>query len=122
MSIALIIDDSSTEREILSSCLRTAGFTVFTANSGEEALEKLNSGACQPDLILLDVVLPGQSGFEICRTLKAQDNTARIPVILCSTKGTDMDKFWGKKQGADEYLPKPVDQEQLLLFAKRLTA
>jgi two-component system, chemotaxis family, response regulator PixH len=121
MGTALIVDDSSTERQILSTCLRQAGFTVLTANSGEEALDKLNSGLFQPDLILLDVVLPGQSGFEVCRALKAQDKTAKIPVILCSTKGTDMDKFWGKKQGADEYLPKPVDQEQLLKIAKQLT-
>lgn len=91
MGTALIIDDSSTERQILSTCLRQAGFTVLTANSGEEALEKLNSGVFQPDLIVLDVVLPGQSGFEICRLLKAQDQTAKIPIILCSTKGTDMD-------------------------------
>lgn len=121
MGIALIIDDSSTEREILSSCLRQAGFTVFTANSGEEALEKLGNGTYQPNLIVLDVVLPGKSGFEICRVLKAQTETASIPVILCSTKGTDMDQFWGKKQGADEYLPKPVDQDQLIKFAKQLT-
>lgn len=83
MGTALIIDDSSTERQILSTCLRQAGFTVLTANSGEEALEKLNSGVFQPDLIVLDVVLPGQSGFEICRLLKAQDQTAKIPIILC---------------------------------------
>ncbi|KKJ00634.1 response regulator [Prochlorothrix hollandica] len=121
MGIVLIIDDSSTEREILSGCLRQGGFTVFTANSGEEALEKLGNGTYQPDLIVLDVVLPGQSGFEVCRILKAQTATAPIPVILCSTKGTDMDKFWGKKQGADEYLPKPVDQEQLLKSATHLT-
>lgn len=121
MITVLIIDDSSTERQILSSFLRQAGFTVLTANSGEEALEKLNSEAFQPNLILLDVVLPGLSGFEVCRMLKAQEKTAKIPIIICSTKGTDIDKFWGKKQGADEYLPKPVDQDQLLKVAKQLT-
>lgn len=121
MGTALIIDDSPTEREILTGCLHQAGFTVFTATSGEEGLEKLSSGAYHPDIIILDVVLPGQSGFEICRTLKADDQTKKIPIILCSTKGTDMDRFWGKKQGADEYVSKPVDQEQFIRTVKSLT-
>jgi chemotaxis family two-component system response regulator PixH len=121
MGTALIVDDSVTEREILSNCLQKAGFTVLTAMSGEEALEKLTNGSYKPDVIILDVVLPGQSGFEVCRTLKAEAVTQKIPIVLCSTKGTDMDKFWGKKQGADEYLSKPVDQEELIQTVKKLT-
>ncbi len=109
MGTALIIDDSRTEQEIITQFLKIAGIQVSVAKSGEEALEKLASSL--PDLIILDVVLPGRSGFEICRQLKTDDKTSRIPIVMCSTKDTEMDKFWGKKQGADAYVPKPIDQE-----------
>lgn len=118
MVTALVVEDSSTERNILTSCLKEGGITVSTAVSGEEALEKINSH--KPDVIILDVVLPGISGFEICRRLKAEENTKDIHIILCSTKGTEMDKFWGLKQGADVYIPKPIDQETFVNTVKRL--
>jgi two-component system, chemotaxis family, response regulator PixH len=118
MGNALIVDDSSTERKILVAYLQELGITVTTAESGEEALEKLSSSI--PDLIILDVVLPGKSGFEVCREIKAGVNTAKIPVIICSTKGSEMDKFWGMKQGADAYIPKPVDKDELFSAVKRL--
>jgi DNA-binding response OmpR family regulator len=118
MSTALIIEDSLTEMEVLSSCLRRGGLNVVTAGSSEEAMTKL--GNEKPDVIILDVVLPGRSGFELCRELKADAATSKIPVIMCSTKGTDMDKFWGMKQGADAYIPKPVDQENLISTVKQL--
>ena len=118
MSVALVVDDTLTQLEIISSCLRKGGFTVVTAGTGEEALALIN--AQKPDIIILDVVLPGRSGFEVCRDLKADENTKQIPIILFSTKGSDMDKFWGMKQGANAYIPKPVDQEQLLQTIKQL--
>lgn len=118
MGTALVIEDSLTEREIIAQCLKQAGLIVSIASSGEEALEKLNSQL--PDVIVLDVVLPGLSGFEICRTLKAEDRTSKIPVIICSTKNTDMDKFWGKRQGADAYLAKPIDQETFVSTVQQL--
>ena len=118
MSTALIVDDSATDMEVLSSCLQQGGMNVLTAKSGEEALTK--AGSHKPDVIVLDIVLPGRSGFEICRELKAEAETSNIPVVLCSTKGTEMDKFWGMKQGADAYLPKPVDQEELVRTVKQL--
>lgn len=118
MSTALVIEDSLTEREIITHYLKSAGVTVLTVNSGEEALEKLTK--LSPDLIILDVVLPGRSGFEICRVLKAESNTKKIPVIMCSTKDSEMDKFWGMKQGADAYIPKPIDQELLVRTVKNL--
>lgn len=110
MGSALVIDDSSTERSIISDFCQQLGIAVTTANSGEEALEKL--AQVTPDVIVLDIVLPGRSGFEICRELKDREQTKGIPVILCSTKATDMDKFWGKRQGADAYITKPIDQEE----------
>jgi two-component system, chemotaxis family, response regulator PixH len=120
MGYTLIVDDSATERSIITSCLQEIGINVSVALSGEEALEKIEQNS--PDLIVLDVVLPGRSGFEICRELKGSDNTNKIPIILCSTKGTEMDKFWGMKQGADAYIPKPIDQAELVRKVKELIA
>ncbi|MEM7593880.1 MAG: response regulator [Cyanobacteria bacterium P01_A01_bin.83] len=118
MGYTLIVDDSATERSIISGCLQEVGINVSVAMSGEEALEKIQQNC--PDLIVLDVVLPGRSGFEICRELKGSENTNKIPIILCSTKDTDMDKFWGMKQGADAYIPKPIDQTELVNKVKEL--
>ncbi len=118
MSTALVVEDSLTEMEVLTSCLRRGGLNVETASNGDEALAKISSH--KPDVIILDVVLPGRSGFELCRDLKAEAGTSKIPVVICSTKGSEMDKFWGMKQGADAYLAKPVDQEQLLRIVKQL--
>jgi chemotaxis family two-component system response regulator PixH len=118
MPTALIVEDTLTEREIISGCVKRAGLSVATANSVEDATAKISSD--RPDIIILDVVLPGRSGFEFCRELKGNPETSGIPVILCSTKGSDMDKFWGMKQGADAYIPKPVDQEELISTVKRL--
>jgi chemotaxis family two-component system response regulator PixH len=118
MGQALIVDDSSTERQILTSYLQELGITVTTAGSGEEALEKIQQNI--PDLVVLDVVLPGKSGFETCRDIKSGKNTNKIPIIMCSTKGSEMDKFWGMKQGADAYIPKPVDKEEFCSTVRRL--
>lgn len=118
MGQALIVDDSSTERQIITGYLQELGITVNTAESGEEALEKLSNS--NPDLIVLDVVLPGKSGFEICREIKAEAVTSKIPIIICSTKGSEMDKFWGMKQGADAYIPKPIDKDEFFSTVKKL--
>ena len=118
MGNALIVDDSSTERKILGGYLQELGITVTTAETGEDALEKIS--ATTPDLIILDVVLPGKSGFEVCREIKSGTDTGKIPIIICSTKSTEMDKFWGMKQGADAYIPKPVDKEEFFSTVKKL--
>lgn len=118
MSTALVVEDSLTDKEVLTHCLEHGGIHVLTAKSAEEALEQVKNH--QFDVIILDVVLPDRSGFEICRDLKENDTTRAIPVIICSTKGTEMDKFWGMKQGADAYLAKPIDQEELVRTVKQL--
>ncbi len=120
MGYTLIVDDSATERSIITGCLQEVGINVSVALSGEEALEKIQQKF--PDLIVLDIVLPGRSGFEICRELKGSAQTSQIPIILCSTKSTEMDKFWGMKQGADAYIPKPIDQNELIRKVKELIA
>ena len=118
MSTALVIEDSSTYMELLSECLRQDGYTVLQATSEEEAMQVLKSQ--KPDLIFLDVVLPGRSGFEICRDLKDADDTRSIPVVMCSTKNTEMDRFWGKKQGADAYVGKPFNPDEILATAREV--
>jgi DNA-binding response OmpR family regulator len=118
MSTALIVEDSATQLEVISICLSRGGFNIQTAGNGDEALAKISSQ--KPDVIILDIVLPDRSGFELCRDLKAEAGTNNIPVVICSSKASDMDKFWGMKQGADAYLTKPVDQEELLRTVKQL--
>jgi len=120
MGYTLVVDDSATERSIITGYLKGEGIDVSIALSGEEALKKIQQDS--PDLIVLDIVLPGRSGFEICRELKGSDHTNQIPIILCSTKGTEIDKFWGMKQGADAYILKPVNREELVGKVKELTA
>ncbi|HEY9880046.1 MAG TPA: response regulator [Leptolyngbyaceae cyanobacterium] len=118
MSTALIVEDSLTDKEVLKLCLKSCGISVLTAQSAEEAFDQVKNHTF--DIIILDVVLPDRSGFEICRELKEADETRKIPVIMCSTKGSEMDKFWGMKQGADGYLAKPINQEELVQMVKQL--
>ena len=118
MATALIVEDSLTDRDLLTRYLQQFGITVTSAQSSEEALKMLQSAP--PDLVFLDVVLPGQSGFEFCRDLKTTESTQNIPVVICSTKGTDADKLWGSMLGADAYLTKPVDQQLLTQTLEKL--
>jgi two-component system, chemotaxis family, response regulator PixH len=118
MSIVLLVEDSLTETEVITRYLQQAGLKVVSVNSGEAAQTLLIQQ--KPDLIILDVILPGQSGFELCRELKSDPDTREIPVVMCSTKNTDVDKMWGNMLGADAYLSKPVDQQELLQTVKQL--
>jgi DNA-binding response OmpR family regulator len=120
MTTVLLVEDSLTHTEMLTHYLRQAGLTVVSVTSGEEAQKKLQLQ--KPDLVILDVILPGQSGFELCRELKTNSSTQRIPVVICSTKGTDADKLWGSMLGADAYIAKPVDQKQLIQTIQQLMA
>lgn len=112
MSTVLLVEDSTTDMEIMSRYLQQLGFSVIIAKSSEEAQTKLELH--KPNLIILDVILPGQSGFELCREIKTNPDTSQIPVVICSTKDTDVDKLWGSMLGADAYLPKPVQANELV--------
>jgi len=114
----LIVDDSPTERYYLSDILRRNGFEVSTAENGEEGIAKAR--AEKPDLILMDVVMPGQNGFQATRSLSRDPGTKDIPVILCTTKDQETDKMWGMRQGALAYLVKPVQAEDLLASIRTL--
>ncbi len=118
MNTVLVVEDCLVERKAITMSLNRGGFNVLTAQSGEEAKEKVSS--CQPDVIILDVVLPGCSGFEICRQFKADPETNQIPIVFCSSKGTELDKFWGLRQGAAAYLTKPLVSDELLRVINQL--
>jgi len=108
----LVVDDSPTDRQYLSDLLVKSGFAVTIAESAEDALAKVKQK--RPDLVLMDVVMPGQSGYQATRTLSKDDSTKSIPVIICTTKGQETDKIWGIRQGARDYIVKPVNQAELL--------
>jgi two-component system, chemotaxis family, response regulator PixH len=120
MTTVLLVEDSLTDTEMLTLCLKQAGLAVISVTSCEDAQIKLQFQ--KPDLVILDVILPGQSGFEMCRELKASSDTRHIPVVICSTKGTKADKIWGTMLGADAYFSKPIDQSDLTNTVLRLTA
>ena len=108
----LVVDDSPTERHVLVELLTRKGYQVLTAESGEEGIEKAKSE--QPDLVLMDVVMPGLNGYQATRTLNRDDATKHIPVIVCTSKGQATDKIWGLRQGAQDYMVKPINPEELL--------
>jgi twitching motility two-component system response regulator PilH len=108
----LVVDDSPTDRQYLSDLLAKNGYKVSSAASAEEALAKVKQ--VKPDLVLMDVVMPGQNGFQATRTLSTDEATKHIPVIICSTKGQETDKVWGMRQGAKDYVTKPVNGAELL--------
>ena len=103
----LVVDDSWTDLTLMATALRQGGYDVLTASDGEDALNM--AAAERPDCIVLDVVLPRQSGFQLCRHLKQTAHTRDIPVILVSVKNTAADQHWGFQQGASRYLIKPFD-------------
>lgn len=108
----LVVDDSPTERLALSEVLVKNGFQVVTAESGDEAVVKSKSE--HPDLILMDVVMPGQNGFQLTRQLSRDPLTQNVPIIICTSKSLQTDRIWGLRQGAREYLTKPIKAEDLL--------
>ncbi|GGB98661.1 response regulator [Pseudoduganella buxea] len=108
----LIVDDSPTERYYLTDILVKQGYQVSTAENGEEALARIRTD--KPDLILMDVVMPGANGFQVTRSIARDPELQDVPVIICSSKNQETDRIWGLRQGAKEYLVKPVDAADLL--------
>ena len=116
----LVVDDSPTDRQYMLETLAKKGFQVVTAENGEDAIVKAKVEL--PDLILMDVVMPGLNGYQATRQITRDEATKHIPVIMCTTKGADTDKIWGMRQGANDYLVKPVDAAQLLAKIAQLSA
>lgn len=108
----LVVDDSPTDRQYLTDMLVKSGYQVTGADNAEDAMAKAKQ--LKPDLVLMDVVMPGQNGFQATRSLTRDDATKHIPVIICSSKGQETDKVWGLRQGAKDYVVKPIGQADLL--------
>ena len=108
----LLVDDSKTELHYMSELLGKSGFSVRTAENGEEAMKRL--GEDKPDLILMDVVMPGQNGFQLTRAITRDPRFVNVPVIMCTSKNQETDKVWGMRQGAKAYITKPFTENQLV--------
>ena len=114
----LLVDDSKTELFHLSDLLTKRGYTVRTAENGEEAMKRL--AEAKPDLILMDVVMPGTNGYQLTRSITRDARYADVPVIMCTSKGLETDRVWGLRQGARDYVVKPVDTDDLMAKIKAL--
>ena len=112
----LVVDDSKTELHHLSDILGKRGFTVRTAENGDEAMRRLAEE--KPDLILMDVVMPGANGFQLTRTITRDPRFVGVPVIMCTSKNQETDKVWGMRQGARDYIVKPVNGDELVAKIK----
>jgi len=114
----MVVDDSVTLREMIADLLKGRGLNVTVASDGVEALEKIEGHS--PDLVVLDIVMPRMNGYEVCRQIKANPKTQNIPVVMCSSKGEEFDRYWGMKQGADAYIAKPFQPTELVGTVKQL--
>ena len=114
----LLVDDSKTELHYMTDMLVKRGFSVRTAANGDDAMRRLEEEV--PELILMDVVMPGQNGFQLTRSITRDPRYAQIPVIMCTSKNQETDKVWGMRQGARDYVVKPVKAEDLMAKIKAL--
>jgi twitching motility two-component system response regulator PilH len=112
MALVLIVDDSPTDQHVISEMLKKHGFETMVANDGEEAINMAESA--HPDVILMDVVMPGMNGFQATRKLSKNPATSAIPVVMVTTKDQETDRVWGLRQGAVEYLMKPIGDDELV--------
>lgn len=120
MTTVLVVEDTLSELELISNYLRDSGYDVIIATDAKEALNQAVNQ--KPDAVVTDVVMPGMSGFELCRKLKKNPATEQMPVIICSSKNQEIDRLWGIKQGAAVYVTKPFTKEQLVYAVKSVVA
>ena len=116
LSTILIVEDSPSELELMSHCLKESGYNVIKAAGAKEALEKAMEQKL--DAVVTDVVMPGMSGFELCRALKRNPTTQKVPILICSSKNQEIDRLWAMRQGADAYLTKPYTRDELVRAIK----
>jgi twitching motility two-component system response regulator PilH len=117
MKSILIVEDSKSEQRLMMGLLKTLGAEIFAVNNGEEALDWLAKNK-QPDLIFLDIVMPEMSGFDVCRKIRTELLIEKVPIIFCSEKSQEYDKFWALRQGGNAYLTKPYSPSDLVKTAK----
>lgn len=120
MAKVLIVDDSPTETYKLTGMLEKNGHTVITAGNGEEGVA--TAKVEKPDLVLMDIVMPGLNGFQATRQLSKSAETSHIPVIIVTTKDQETDRVWGMRQGAKAYLTKPIDEKELMATIAKVGA
>ncbi|AFY62685.1 response regulator [Synechococcus sp. PCC 6312] len=113
MKTVLVVEDSRTEQQLLTGLLERSGHKVALAESAELALTWLAENQ-PPDLIVLDIVMPGANGLELCREVRAKPDLKEIPIVFCSSKDQEFDRFWALRQGGNAYITKPYDPDELL--------
>jgi len=119
MSTVLVVEDTPSEMELINSYLKESGYSVINASDAKEALDKATQ--LKPDVVITDVVMPGMSGFELCRSLKKNPGTEKLPIIVCSSKNQELDRLWAMKQGADAYVTKPFNRDDIVKAVKSVT-
>ncbi|GAB3031703.1 MULTISPECIES: response regulator [Oleiagrimonas] len=120
MANILIIDDSPTDVRVFTMQLEKAGYQVSSANSAEEGIDKVKQD--MPDMVIMDVIMPGMNGFQATRMLNRDPATKDIPILIITTKSMETDRVWGLRQGARDFLTKPVSEKELLTRIEKLLA
>lgn len=120
MITVLVVDDVPSEVELISIYLSEGGYNVIKANNAIEALQKTVEQ--KPDVVVTDVVMSGMNGFELCRSLKKNPATHKLPVVLCTARGQKLDRIWGIRQGADMYITKPFTREEIVKAVRSVVA
>lgn len=118
MSTVLVVEDSIAQQAMIKDLLEGSGLEVTVTGDGIEALKFIQSHPF--DLVLLDIVMPKMNGYEVCRRIKSNSRTQNLPVVMCSAKGEEFDRYWGMKQGADAYIAKPFQPTELVGTVKQL--
>jgi two-component system, chemotaxis family, response regulator PixH len=108
----LVVEDTLAQMDLIKLYLNEGGYKVLTANNAKDGLALLDSE--KPDVVITDVVMEGMNGFEMCRAIKKNPATEKVPVIACTSRNTDLDRMWGMKQGVDAYIGKPFTSEELV--------
>jgi twitching motility two-component system response regulator PilH len=119
MVTVLVVEDVASERQLISDYLHTEGYQVMQAKSGQEALKQIQERL--PDVIVTDLVMEGMSGLELCRSIKKNPQTQKLPVVACTSKNQELDKLWGLKQGIDLYVTKPFSRDEIVRAVKSVT-
>ncbi|NII11989.1 response regulator [Oleiagrimonas sp. C23AA] len=120
MAHILIIDDSPTDVRVFTTLLEKSGYQISTAGNGEDGVELVKK--LKPDLVIMDVIMPGMNGFQATRTLSRDPETAKVPVLIITTKSMETDRVWGLRQGARDFITKPVSEKDLLTRIQKLLA
>jgi len=118
MATVLIVDDSQTLRQMLIELLQGNGINVLEAINGVDAQQKIQMNC--PDLVITDLIMPKMNGYELCRWIKSDPSYKKVPVLVCTTKSEEFDRYWGIKQGADAYITKPFHASELVRTVKQL--